>query len=145
MLQRTYTHDLVRQCKQQPISPDGKRLPTRFKDPIQDNAMSAHLSTDLDVRIVDQDVIDMANKFYALTEPMIRSILADDLNAEFPLDVSQDEIHVIRHFETSSLILGRSGTGKTTCLVFKLVGKHLARRRLMDERCIRQVSSALFW
>jgi len=85
----------------------------------------------------------MANKFYALTAPMIRSILANDLTAEFPFDLSPDEIQVIGHFQTASLILGRSGTGKTTCLVFKLVGKHLARRRLLGERRIRQVSNAM--
>jgi len=87
----------------------------------------------------------MANKFYALTAPMIRSILANDLTAEFPFDLSPDEIQVIGHFQTASLILGRSGTGKTTCLVFKLVGKHLARRRLLGERRIRQVSNAILW
>jgi len=87
----------------------------------------------------------MANKFYALTAPVIRSILANDLTAEFPFDLSPDEIQAISHFQTASLILGRSGTGKTTCLVFKLVGKHLAGRRLPGERRIRQVSNAMLW
>lgn len=140
MLQRNYHEDHVRQCKQQPRFLGGKYLPSSIEAPFQDILKSSHPSTNLDVRIIDQDTIEMANKFYALTEPMMHSIIANDLNAEFPIDVSQDEIQVIRHFETSSLILGRSGTGKTTCLVFKLVGKHLARRRLTDERRIRQVS-----
>lgn len=87
----------------------------------------------------------MANKFYALTAPLIESVLANDLTAEFPIDLSQDEINVISHFQTASLILGRSGTGKTTCLIFKLVGKYLTRRKLEDERKIRQVSSAITW
>lgn len=144
-LQRTYNHDLVRQCRQQPTLVEGKRFPIQFKNAIQDTTKSSHSSTDLDVRIIDQETIEMANKFYALTAPMMHSIIANNLNAEFPIDVSQDEIQIICHFETSSLILGRSGTGKTTCLVFKLVGKHLARRRLPDERRIRQVSTALLW
>jgi len=93
---------------------------------------------------MNQDTIDMANKFYALTAPVTRSILANNLNAEFPFGLSQDEIQVIGHFQTASLILGRSGTGKTTCLVFKLVGKHLARKRLPGERRIRQVGNAMF-
>ena len=143
MLHRTYDDDRVRQCKRPPTRLDGKYFPIRFEEPIRDISKSSNRSTDLDVRIVDQDTIEMANKFYALTVPMMHSIIANDLNAEFPIDVSQDEIQIIRHFETSSLILGRSGTGKTTCLVFKLVGKHLARRRLIEERRIRQVSSAL--
>ena len=95
------------------------------------------------MRIIDQETIDMAHKFYPLTEPMMHSIIANDLNAEFPVEVSQGESQIIYHFKTSSLVLGRSGTGKTTCLVYKLVGKHLARRRLPDERRIRQVSTAL--
>lgn len=145
MLQRTYDNDLIQQCRQKPPVIDGKIIPTAFIDPIQGTPHSSYDSTDLDIRIIDQDTIEMANKFYALTAPMMDSIIANDLNAEFPVDTSQDEIRVIRHFETSSLILGRSGTGKTTCLAFKLVGRHLARRRLTDERRIRQVSYALFY
>lgn len=143
-LQQTYNHDLVRQCRQQPTFADGKNIPIRFDNLIQDITKSIHRSTHLDVRVIDQETIEMANKFYALTAPMMHSIVANDLNAEFPVDVSQDEIQIISHFDTSSLILGRSGTGKTTCLVFKLIGKHLARRKLPDERRIRQVSTVLY-
>lgn len=80
------------------------------------------------------------DKFYALTEPVIRSILSNDLTAEFPFDLSREEAQTIRHFRTASLILGRSGTGKTTCLVFKLVGKYLASKAVVDEKPVRQVS-----
>ncbi len=48
---------------------------------------------------------------------------------------------MIRHFRTASLILGRSGTGKTTCLVMKLARKYLASKEVMDERPARQVSN----
>ena len=80
------------------------------------------------------------DKFYSLTEPVIRSILANDVTAEFPFDLSEDEARVIQHFKTASLIMGRSGTGKTTCLVFKLVGKYLARKAVVGARPVRQVS-----
>ena len=40
---------------------------------------------------------------------------------------------MITHFRTASLILGRSGTGKTTCLVFKLVGKFLRFQETVDK------------
>jgi len=79
------------------------------------------------------------DKFYALTEPVIRSVLANDVTAEFPFDLCEDEARVIRHFKTASLILGRSGTGKTTCLVFRLVGKYVARKAVAGERPVRQV------
>ena len=75
---------------------------------------------------------------------MIRSIISNDLSAEFPFDLSGEEARVIRHFRTASLILGRSGTGKTTCLVFKMVGKFLASKAVADERPVRQVSCNTF-
>ena len=48
------------------------------------------------------------------------SFLAMNLTAEFPPDMSPEEIDV-KHNESGTLIMGRSGTGKTTCLVQKLV------------------------
>lgn len=122
---------------------NGKSVPHSF-DISSQNSTQPPRSIKLDVRIVDQDTIDMANKFYALTAPLIGSVLNNDLTAEFTFDLSQDEINVIKHFQTASLILGRSGTGKTTCLVFKLVGKHLARKKLDDEQRIKQVSYVTF-
>ena len=73
----------------------------------------------------------------------MKSIIDNDLSAEFPFDLSGQEKEVIAHFSTASLILGRSGTGKTTCLVFKLVGRYLARQAVVDEAPIHQVSSTI--
>lgn len=70
---------------------------------------------------------------------MLRSVLAHDLVAEFPFDFSGDETRIILHFGTSSLILGRSGTGKTTCLVFKLLAKYAAGSAVTQERLPRQL------
>ena len=61
-----------------------------------------------------------ADKFYALTKPVMDSFLAMNLTAEFPPDMSPEEIDVVKHNESGTLIMGRSGTGKTTCLVQKL-------------------------
>ena len=79
------------------------------------------------------------DKFYAFTEPLIRSVFSDNMTAELPLDLSKDEECVIGHFHTSTLILGRSGTGKTTCLIYKLVAQYLAGRMLKAGRSRRQV------
>ena len=113
-------------------------LPVRFKkqDWIKDT--SPEQSHTLDVRLLDQETIDMANKFFMLTEPVLRSILTNNVSAQFPFDLSSEETEIIKYFQTSSLILGRSGTGKTTCLVFKLVAKFLTSRST-DEKPIRQV------
>ena len=58
---------------------------------------------------------------------------------EFPFDLSPEEMKIVGHFDTSSLILGRSGTGKTTCLLFKILAKYRARQAMPDEKSIRQV------
>src|SRR5437016_12095975 len=83
------------------------------------------------------------DKFYSLTEPVIRSILSGSVTAEFPFDISEEEVDIIRHFKSASLIIGRSGTGKTTCLVYKLLSKYLARVAIQGERPVRQVGACL--
>ena len=79
------------------------------------------------------------DKFYAFSEPLIRSVFSDNMTAELPLDLSKDEECVIAHFHSSTLILGRSGTGKTTCLIYKLVAQYLAGKVLKAGRLRRQV------
>lgn len=136
-LQGNYSDETISRCCQRVPIMNGRQLPAYFKD---DLAGSSKPSADFDVRTVDQETIAMANKFYALTEPVFRAVLANDLAAEFPFDLSGDEARCVRHFQTASLILGRSGTGKTTCLIFKMVGKFLASKSILDERPARQVS-----
>ena len=142
-IQGSYSDERVRHCRQSPSISDGKWIPATFDQNTSQPATLREPPMELDVRSVDQNTIDMANKFYALTEPVIRSIVDNNLAAEFPFDLSMEEARVITHFRTASLILGRSGTGKTTCLVFKLVGKFLASKAVSDERVARQVSSEM--
>ena len=156
-LHQSYSDETVSRCRPQSSAVDGMKVPARFEDSSSKPIESVRPPADLDIRTVDQDIIEMTSrsictplicdktdmsidKFYALTEPVIRSILSHDLSAEFPFDLSREEASIIRHFRTASLILGRSGTGKTTCLVFKLVGKYLASKAVADERPVRQVS-----
>lgn len=156
-LHQSYSDETVSRCRPQSSVVDGMQIPARFEGSSSKPIRSVRPSADLDIRTVDQDIIEMTSwsickpvicsktdmfidKFFALTEPVIRSILSNDLSAEFPFDLSREEASIIRHFRTASLILGRSGTGKTTCLVFKLVGKYLASKAVADERPVRQVS-----
>jgi RecA-family ATPase len=67
-------------------------------------------------------------KFYNLTEPLLNIVTNDKSSEEFPFDLSPEELEIVQHFSTSTLILGRSGTGKTTCLLFKMIAKHRARQ-----------------
>ncbi|KAH0558797.1 hypothetical protein GP486_004565 [Trichoglossum hirsutum] len=139
ILQKCYGDVLVQQCRlRPPKDPDGKFIPAKFPRG-SEVVISADSGTKMDVRSTDKEVIEMSNKFYSLTEPVINSILSNDVEAEFPFDISEEEVKIIRHFDSASLILGRSGTGKTTCLVYKLLGKYLARKSVPGEEPIRQV------
>lgn len=86
---------------------------------------------------------EITAKFYNLTEPFLKA-LGDESDAEeFPFDLSPEELDIVKHFSTSSLILGRSGTGKTTCLLFKMLARHRARQSALkstsDDQQVRQV------
>jgi hypothetical protein len=154
ILQKYYLDDLVHRCRQRPLIVSGELIPAHFSC-TPDSIRPDLRAPKPDIRVMNRDIIEMSStlelfsyldpadifpdKFYSLTEPVIRSVLDNDVTAEFPFDLSEDEASVIRHFKTSSLILGRSGTGKTTCLVFKLVGKYLARKAVAGARPVRQV------
>ena len=63
-------------------------------------------------------------KFYAFTSTLVTNILADQgMKVDFPFRVTELE-HAIIHLQprppTAILLLGRSGTGKTTCCVYRL-------------------------
>ena len=139
LLQKSYATEHVARCRQKPREDaDQKSIPTLFPS-CPDVTNSGAGRQGLDIRTVDREVLEMANRFYTLTEPMIRSVLVNDLWAEFPFDFSGDETRIILHFGTSSLILGRSGTGKTTCLMFKLLAKYAAGCAVTEERAPRQL------
>jgi len=67
-------------------------------------------------------------KFYSLTGTVLDNIASITGKVAYPIDISAEEATVVNHFRTPAFILGRSGTGKTTCLVYKLVGRYLFTR-----------------
>ncbi|PUU76951.1 hypothetical protein B9Z19DRAFT_205163 [Tuber borchii] len=64
-------------------------------------------------------------KFYSLTSNVLDNITSIAGKARYVIDISAEEVAVVNHFLTPAFILGRSGTGKTTCLVYKLLGRYL--------------------
>ncbi|KAF8461600.1 hypothetical protein BDZ91DRAFT_736591 [Kalaharituber pfeilii] len=68
----------------------------------------------------------VSGKFHTLTSKIFDNITSGNQDAEFPFDVTGTEIGIIKHFRTAAFILGRSGTGKTTCLLYKLLSRYLA-------------------
>ncbi|KAL0640852.1 hypothetical protein Q9L58_000159 [Maublancomyces gigas] len=77
-------------------------------------------------------------KFYSLTDIVLETILSGAPRAVFPIDVAAEEVHVIDHFQTPAFILGRSGTGKTTCLIYKLASRYLTSKNT-GENVVRQL------
>ena len=69
-------------------------------------------------------------KFYALSNAMAKCLLqSKSLNFDFPFQVSELEHRIIRlttEPAASILLLGRSGTGKTTCCLYRLWSKFRA-------------------
>ena len=98
--------------------------------------------SELDIRLIDQEFIDTFNKSFTITNDLLQSVLHGDLSAEYPFDLSHEEMRIIQHFKTSTLILGRSGTGKTTCLIFKMIGRFFASSRISPQQPSRQVSKS---
>ena len=98
---------------------------------------------ELDIRLVDQEFIDTFNKSFTVTNGLLQSVFQHDLSAEYPFDLSHEEMRIIQHFKSPTLILGRSGTGKTTCLIFKMIGKLLASAQISPQQLSRQVSRSL--
>jgi len=77
-------------------------------------------------------------KFYSLTNTVLDNIASTAGKVAYPVDISGEEAAVVDHFLTPAFILGRSGTGKTTCLVYKLVGRYLCSKE--NTGPLRQVS-----
>ncbi|CUS14614.1 unnamed protein product, partial [Tuber aestivum] len=77
-------------------------------------------------------------KFYSLTTTVLDNITSTTRKVAYPVDISAEEARVVDHYLPPKFILGRSGTGKTTCLVYKLVGRYLLSRSEREEP-LRQV------
>ncbi|KAF8336966.1 P-loop containing nucleoside triphosphate hydrolase protein [Cantharellus anzutake] len=66
-------------------------------------------------------------KFIPYSAAVLNTIL-QDIDAVHPFFVSQAEMKIIQH-PSSCFVIGRSGTGKTTTMVFKLLSFEEARRQ----------------
>ncbi|KAG8528783.1 uncharacterized protein KY384_006471 [Bacidia gigantensis] len=138
LLHQNYSKEAVDLCTSNPMKFKHRFIP--LFQPLADSKRTMQRqSAKLDMRTADQAIIEMAHKWYPLTDAVLKALAEKDLTAEFPFELSQEEMHVISHVKSPSLILGRSGTGKTTCLAKKLVGKYIASMKLGGDRPIQQV------
>ena len=135
--QKGFTETHVVRCLEEGPVIDGKNLPKIYDH--LGNVQKVQSQAELDIRLVDQEFIDTFNKSFTLTSGLLQSIIQQDLTAEFPFDLSRTELEIIQHFKTPTLILGRSGTGKTTCLVFKMIAKYIASCKASPSQPVKQV------
>ncbi|TFK38653.1 hypothetical protein BDQ12DRAFT_630422 [Crucibulum laeve] len=70
-------------------------------------------------------------KFVQFSKPLLHSMLAD-LDVVFPFQVSSHEQKIINH-PYSCYVLGRSGTGKTTTMLFKMLWIERAYMSRVDD------------
>ncbi|KAI5808229.1 hypothetical protein DFH27DRAFT_650744 [Peziza echinospora] len=110
----------------------GRVQPHKFKNAGTDIGVPKGKSLAVGGKLSDSDIAAqealMNNKFYCVTEKVLNQILSVDSlgDMEFPFDISEEETEIIRHANNSAFILGRSGTGKTTCLLYKLLCRYIA-------------------
>ncbi|RUP51887.1 hypothetical protein BC936DRAFT_144875 [Jimgerdemannia flammicorona] len=76
----------------------------------------------------DDDKVQLHNlrvttKFFHLSKTVIKSILAG--STDFVFSVSPQE-HEIMEYPSSAIVIGRSGTGKTTTIIFRMLGLYQA-------------------
>jgi hypothetical protein len=91
LLQKSYSIEHVARCRQKPQEDAGRKFfPTLFHGS-PDAAEPGARGQGLDIRTVDREVLEMAIRFYTLTEPMVRSALANDLCEELPFEFQETE------------------------------------------------------
>ncbi|KAF8426773.1 hypothetical protein EV426DRAFT_448432 [Tirmania nivea] len=130
-IQHQWSKEHIDRCKQNQLDKAlGIKVPALFsedlppKDPVEG---------ELDVEKQTSWNLLISNKFYALTNRVFDNIQHGNQYATLPYDSNAIEVTIIKHFETATFILGRSGTGKTTCLLYKLLSRYLACRAAVTE------------
>jgi hypothetical protein len=69
----------------------------------------------------------------------MHSFKTENLLAEFPFHTSPEELEIVKHDCTGTLILGRAGSGKTTVLIHKLLRNYMAQKSIIGQRPGRQI------
>ncbi|KAL8997770.1 MAG: hypothetical protein Q9169_003019 [Polycauliona sp. 2 TL-2023] len=143
-IQSAWTAETVDRCLQMQSPISKERLPAIYQPTtIGKDVVDFRKYVKTDVRSKDQYFYNLIGKFYPFTESFFRPPNNNEIALEFPYKLSPHEKDIVCHSGTSTIILGRSGTGKTTCLVFKLLGKHMASKGAGHDRPFRQALETL--
>ncbi|CAG8567860.1 13873_t:CDS:10 [Dentiscutata erythropus] len=77
-----------------------------------------------DERLIKVHKMLVTNKFIPLSKNLFKSVVLG--GSGFTFQVSEDEYNIIK-YPTSAIVIGRSGTGKTTCIVFRQIASYLMK------------------
>ncbi|KAL5061399.1 hypothetical protein RYX36_033003 [Vicia faba] len=123
----SYTDDFISRCSEKCLDNEMKEIPMAWDksdeiikiQKLDDNGNEAESSCYVEDSKVDESFLLM--KFYPVSAVVVNYLLSDSNSNELEhlFEVSEQE-HDIINFPSSTFVLGRSGTGKTTVLTMKL-------------------------
>ncbi|PKY58174.1 P-loop containing nucleoside triphosphate hydrolase protein [Rhizophagus irregularis] len=114
-------------CVVQQENEDNVILPMTFEDEEETESPENGLHNSLmdDDRLLGVHKMLVTNKFVPLSRNLYKSLALGGFN--FTFQVSKKEYEIINN-PTSAIIIGRSGTGKTTCVIFRQIASYLNRQ-----------------
>ncbi|CAJ0924352.1 22586_t:CDS:10 [Entrophospora sp. SA101] len=124
LLHKVYTSEHKHRCTFQQTSKDDIILPVTFGGEEVTKSTERRLSSN---QMDDENLLKIhemltTNKFVPLSKDLFKSLVRG--GTDFTFQVSELEHKIINH-PTSAIVVGRSGTGKTTCIVFRLLASYL--------------------
>lgn len=139
VVQSQWTPEKANRCRPGPINEKNQTVPISFIKDVYDATTDFRKQVGLDVRSRNQYFFRLIGKFFLFTEAFFHTQELKDVSPDYPYKLSPIERDIVCHSDTGSIIIGRSGTGKTTCLLYKLIGRNLASKRFGDDSSLKQV------
>ncbi|KAM6546617.1 hypothetical protein CsatB_027353 [Cannabis sativa] len=117
----TYTDDFIRRCKVKHVEGD-LEIPMSWETSCGIVRDKKSIPGEAEVEVSQVSVGLLQMKFYALSSGMVDQLLSscDGTELVLPFELTSQEMEII-NFDKTSFVLGRSGTGKSTVIVRKLV------------------------
>ncbi|CAG8520792.1 11613_t:CDS:10, partial [Gigaspora margarita] len=127
MTHKLYTAEHSHMCTTRQIGQDGVILPITFEG---EEVIKSSGDKLCDSQLDDEKLIEIhkmliTNKFTPISTKFFQALAKG--GSDFTFQVSKLEYEFINH-PTSAIVIGRSGTAKTTCIVFRLIASYLANQ-----------------
>ncbi|KAJ3245533.1 hypothetical protein HDU77_009430 [Chytriomyces hyalinus] len=132
--QRAYSQERINRCK---IRKDENGIvhPVIFNEDCQDGTVDFTLPVSKEedndqVTLLKIHEASVTSKFIPFSKMFMRLLFAGpngSVDCEFPFAVSEQEAEIL-NYNRSVIVIGRSGTGKTSCSLFRLLANLHSRR-----------------